>query len=263
MIKKKREIVAVLLLPLIYLYIMELPAVFFFGLLLIISGAAQMEFYSMFRVKTSFSLLGVVAGLLLLYLVYTGEGEFHLFLVFLFMLVMLFRLSDSGRGPEHALADVAPVLVGVMYVPLILSLQLHLRAAGPEWVIFTCATVWASDASAYYVGKNFGRRKLYPSMSPKKTVEGAVGSMIGGAAAATAIRFLLMGELTLYQVLAAGFLVGSFSVLGDLTESMFKRDSGVKDSSALIPGHGGVLDKIDGMLFATPVVYMVVRLVAS
>jgi len=260
---KKREIVALALLPLIYLYIMKLPPVFFLGLLFFISAAAQMEFYSMYGVKRSFGFLGTFAGLVLLYSVYAGWGDFHLFLVVSFLVFVLFRLFDREAGPGHALSDIAPVVVGFFYIPLILSLQIAIRNVGPEWIIFIGATVWASDSFAYYIGKNFGRRKLYPSVSPKKTIEGAVGSMAGGALAGTLMKILLINDITLYQVLVVGFFIGCIAVLGDLTESMFKRDSGVKDSSSLIPGHGGVLDKIDGMLFVTPVVYIVVKFVVS
>ncbi|HEC97576.1 MAG TPA: CDP-archaeol synthase [Nitrospirae bacterium] len=261
--KKKREIVALALLPLIYLYIMKLPSVFFLGLLFFISGAAQMEFYLMYGVKRSFRFFGVFAGLLFLYSVYTGWGELRFLLIIFFLLLVLFRLFDRGAGPEHVLSDIAPVVVGFSYIPLILSLQIALRNVGPEWIIFIGATVWASDSFAYYIGKNFGKRKLYPSVSPKKTIEGAVASMTGGTLAGILIKVLLIDSITVYQVLVVGFLIGCIAVLGDLTESMFKRDSGVKDSSSLIPGHGGVLDKIDGMLFVTPVVYLVVKYVVS
>ncbi|NOZ24706.1 MAG: phosphatidate cytidylyltransferase [Nitrospirae bacterium] len=261
--KKKREIVALALLPLIYLYIMVLPPVFFLGLLFLISGAAQMEFYSMYGVKRPFGFLGVSAGWLLLYAVYAGWNDLHLLLVLFFLAFVLFRLFDSVAGPGHALSDIAPVAVGFFYIPLILSLQIAIRDSGPEWIIFIGATVWASDSFAYYIGKNFGRRKLYPSVSPKKTVEGAIGSMAGGTLAGVLIKILLIESMTVRQVLVVGFFIGCIAVLGDLTESMFKRDSGVKDSSSLIPGHGGVLDKIDGMLFVTPVVYTVVRFVAQ
>ncbi|MEC4684541.1 MAG: phosphatidate cytidylyltransferase [Nitrospirota bacterium] len=260
---KKREIVALALLPLIYLYIMKLPSVFFLGLLFFISAGAQLEFYSMYRVKKSLSFLGIFAGLLFLYSVYTGWGEVRLLLIVSFLVLVLFRLFDREAGPEQALSDIAPVVVGFSYIPLILSLQIALRDAGPEWIIFIGATVWASDSFAYYIGKNFGKRKLYPSISPKKTIEGAVGSMAGGVLAGVLIKILLIDSITIYQVLAVGFLIGCIAVLGDLTESMFKRDSGVKDSSSLIPGHGGVLDKIDGMLFVTPLVYLVVKYVVS
>ena len=227
--KKKREIVALALLPLIYLYIMELPPVFFLGLLFLISGAAQMEFYSMYGVKRSFSFFGVFAGLLFLYSVYAGWGEIRFLLIIFFLFLVLFRLFDRHAGPERALSDIAPVVAGFSYIPLILSLQITLRDVGPEWIIFIGATVWASDSFAYYIGKNFGKKKLYPSVSPKKTIKGAVGSMAGGALAGILIKILLIDSITVYQVLVVGLFIGCIAVIGDLTESMLKRDSGVKD----------------------------------
>ena len=261
--KKKREIIALILLPLLYLYIMKLPALFFLALLSLASIAAQLEFYSMYRVRRIFGLFGTASGLALLYFIYSKQSELQLLFIVFFILLALLRLFVGEKGPEDALSDIAPVAIGFLYIPVILSLQIPIRGAGPEWIIFIGGTVWASDSFAYYFGKTFGKRKLYPSVSPKKTVVGAIGSMVGGALVATVIKIFLIDSLTIYQSLLSGFLMGCIAILGDLTESMFKRDSGVKDSSFLIPGHGGILDKMDGIIFATPVVYVIVRFVAS
>jgi len=130
---------------------------------------------------------------------------------------------------------------------------------GPAWIIFLYGTIWGADSAAYYIGKGFGKRKLYESMSPNKTIEGGVASVVGGAICALLLQRILGVGLAPGLALVVGALVGGVTIVGDLVESMFKRDAGVKDSGTIIPGHGGLLDKIDGVLFAGPVLYWAVR----
>jgi phosphatidate cytidylyltransferase len=109
------------------------------------------------------------------------------------------------------------------------------------------------------VGKGLGKRKLYREVSPNKTMAGAGGSLIGGMAGALILGTLLVPQLGIVPALFIGLTVGVISVIGDLVESMFKRDAGVKDSGTLIPGHGGILDKIDGSLFTGPILYWLLK----
>jgi len=102
-----------------------------------------------------------------------------------------------------------------------------------------------------------GKRKLYAEVSPNKTVAGAVGSLIGGVMAALLFRAVMIPSLALSYTVLIGIIIGAVSIIGDLVESMFKRDARVKDSSVMIPGHGGILDKIDGVLFAGPMLYWI------
>ena len=255
---KKREIVAAILLPLLYLYIMKLPPVYFLGLLALACTMAQTEFYTMYNVRGGLRFFGLAYGLLILYVAYLGVLNI-LFVVGFFLIAVVVRLFSSKRSPENALQDLAPVVIGFLYIPFILSLMIYIRQMGAEWVIYTGVTVWASDSCAYYAGKNLGKHKLYPTMSPKKTVEGALGSVIGGGVFSILIKYLLLPQMHLSHALFMGLLIGAVAVVGDLSESMFKRDAGVKDSSVLIPGHGGVLDKLDGIIFATPLVSIFLR----
>jgi phosphatidate cytidylyltransferase len=259
--KRNREIVALILLPLLYLYIMELSPLYFFVLISIVSCVAQSEFYSMYRVKKIFHGTGIISGLILLYAFYNDSRDLVLFLILSFLFLVAVRLFRPGGEPANALNDIAPAVLGFLYIPVILGLQIPIRNIGPEWIIYTGGTVWASDSVAYYVGKNFGKKKLYPVMSPKKTVAGAYGSLLGGSLASLIVTIILIDALSLPQALLFGIAIGALTVVGDLSESMFKRDAKVKDSSFLIPGHGGILDKIDGMLCVTPFVYIVVRYV--
>jgi phosphatidate cytidylyltransferase len=202
--RRKREIVAIILLPLLYLYVMKLPPVYLLGLLAFSSSTAMMEFYSMYRVNGLLRITGILSGLVILFTIYIGFKNIQLIMVVMLLLIVSVRLFDSRKGPENALQDIAPVVFGLFYIPLILGLLIPLRDAGPEWIVFLGGTVWTSDSLAYYTGKNLGRRKLYPSVSPKKTVEGAIGSVLGGGLAGAVIQLTLIDYITIYQALVSG-----------------------------------------------------------
>lgn len=121
---------------------------------------------------------------------------------------------------------------------------------------------WTCDTAAYVVGRAIGRHRPWPALSPKKTVEGAVGGMLFTLLAAIVGRSWLAPELTLGAAIVLGLVVGVLCPIGDLVESLFKRQAGVKDSSTLIPGHGGLLDRVDSMLFSAPATYYVLALTA-
>lgn len=161
-------------------------------------------------------------------------------------------LLRSRTIQEAAIELVAPIYIGV---PLGLLVALH-ALAGSRATLLLIGTVVVSDTAQYYSGRAFGRRPLAPAISPKKTVEGALGGIaIGTVFMAVAGRWALPGAAPL-TLAAAGIAIVVLGICGDLFESRLKRTAGVKDSSALIPGHGGVLDRIDALLFATPAFYL-------
>jgi phosphatidate cytidylyltransferase len=252
----KRLIVAAVLLPALYFYIMYLPQGYFSFLLISVSLIAMSEFYHMYRVTGIFRYACLLLGISILGVSYMYHDHLMDMAAISVMILMVMRLLLK-RDPVTSLADIATPIVGLLYVPLLFSFQAELRKLGPEWVIFLYASVWASDSMAYYIGKGIGKRKLYREVSPNKTVAGAAGSLIGGITGALILRALIVPQITAPEALFIGATIGIISVIGDLIESMFKRDAGVKDSGILIPGHGGILDKIDGSLFAGPVLYWV------
>jgi phosphatidate cytidylyltransferase len=128
--------------------------------------------------------------------------------------------------------------------------------------VFLLAVVALSDSTQYFAGRAFGRRKLAPSISPAKTIEGALGGVVAAAAAGAWLAPMWVIGTTWVEGLALGLLLCAAGIAGDLFESMLKRSAGVKDSSALIPGHGGVLDRIDAHLFAAPVFVLFLRYLA-
>lgn len=266
----KRLIVAFIALPLAYFYITKLPAVYFLFLLIAAAAVAQYEFYSMYKVNALLKYTGLAFGAVTLLafssqLSLSGESRlvgtalslrpFDLFAV-LFIIMASIRLFLK-RNPGSSLLDIAIVTTAVVYIPLLLGYQIYLRNQGAEWIIFLYGCVWASDSLAYYMGKGIGGRKLYEAISPNKTVAGAVGSIAGGATGAVILKTVFISSiaLPLFAAVGLGIIIGAVTIIGDLVESMFKRDAGVKDSSNIFPGHGGILDKVDGALFAGPVVY--------
>jgi len=254
----KRLAVSLVFLPLFYLYIMYLPPILFFCLLLTVSSIALLEFYSMYHVRGMLKYVCLFAGTIFLAISFLDRGYVSDGVILASAFLLVIRLFMK-RDPSSALSDIAAPIVGIVYIPGLLSFQGQIRMIGPEWIIFLYATVWAADSVAYYIGKGIGRQKLYREVSPNKTVAGAVGSLIGGMAGAVLLQVFLIPRLGTAAALVIGMLIGIITLTGDLVESMFKRDAGVKDSGTIIPGHGGILDKIDGALFAGPLLYLILR----
>jgi phosphatidate cytidylyltransferase len=175
------------------------------------------------------------------------------------MLVIGAAAVAAGRPGPGILRDAAAALFPVLYIGLPLGALAATRLAGRETIVLLAAVIIASDSGQYYSGRAFGRRKLAPGISPKKTVEGAIGGVVIGCAA------MIAGGLSVFPAASVGMLilmslaVVTLGIVGDLFESLLKRSAGVKDSSSLIPGHGGILDRIDSWLFAGPVYYVFVR----
>ena len=177
-------------------------------------------------------------------------------LLAIFVIVWLaFAVLRQSRTLHDAAVDlVAPIYIGAP-LGMLVALQM---LSGPKATLLLIATIVVSDTAQYYSGRAFGRRPLAPAISPKKTVEGAIGGVICGALfMATALTFVFPATPIVVRVLL-GLVIVFLGIAGDLFESRLKRVAKLKDSSALIPGHGGVLDRIDALLFAIPVFYFMV-----
>jgi phosphatidate cytidylyltransferase len=174
----------------------------------------------------------------------------------LFLATALYFLFYYGEI-ERAATEWALAAAGIFYVPLLLVHILLLRTLlhGIDWVFLLLFIVMFSDTFAYYIGCRFGRRRLYPSVSPKKSVEGALGGLLGALSGTLVAHFTFFPQLTLVDCLLTALAAGIMGQLGDLFESLLKRSAGVKDSGSIIPGHGGILDRLDSILFAAPVLY--------
>ncbi len=174
------------------------------------------------------------------------------------------------RGPDLAIANPAVTVFGAAYVGWAVALLLLLRrlggpGAGLGHIVAALVTVWADDTGAYFLGSAFGRHKLMPGVSPNKSVEGAVLGLLTGVCVGVAVRVLgafagWWPGIPLAQAVFFSMAVSVAGQAGDLAESAMKRNAHVKDSGAFLPGHGGVLDRIDSVLFAIPVAYYYVLL---
>jgi phosphatidate cytidylyltransferase len=173
-------------------------------------------------------------------------------------------LTLAVGSPEPAtITRVAVMVLAPLYVGLPLGAIASVQAiAGPSATTWLIAVIAASDTAQYYTGRAFGRRKLAPAVSPAKTVEGAIGGVVIASIAGLALGRVWLPGLSMAMAAALALGLALFGIAGDLFESLIKRSAGVKDSSALIPGHGGVLDRIDSHLFAAPVFYVVLRYLA-
>jgi phosphatidate cytidylyltransferase len=164
-------------------------------------------------------------------------------------------LWSSGRPLVESTAN---TLFGAIYIGWLLGYAIWLqgRADGPQLVLFLVGVTWAGESAAYLVGSSVGRRRLAPILSPGKTVEGAIAQVITSIAAALALGFWLLPACGLLGAAGAGVILGVIGQVGDLAESAIKRSIGTKDTGDLIPGHGGMLDRIDSLLFNAPALYL-------
>jgi phosphatidate cytidylyltransferase len=166
----------------------------------------------------------------------------------------------TWRGGRDAVALVSDALLPCLYFGLPIGAMLAVReTAGPQGLFLLMLTIIVSDSAQYYTGRAFGRRKLAERISPKKTVEGAVGGFVFGTLLLAVVGTWWLPTMPVTLRVLLGLTVVALGIAGDLFESMLKRSAGVKDSSALIPGHGGILDRIDALLFAAPIYYVVLR----
>ena len=177
------------------------------------------------------------------------------------LLIGIGALATWHSGGD-AVARTSAALLPLLYVGLPVGSMIAIREGrGPQALFLMMLTVFVSDSAQYYSGRAFGKRPLAPSISPKKTVEGAIGGFIAGAAILTGVGVAWLPGVPLFGRIVLGLAVVTLGIAGDLFESMLKRSAGVKDSSALIPGHGGVLDRIDALLFAAPMYYVLLKYV--
>lgn len=250
----------------LYVFIQYAPAPFFFLGATLAILRVQYEFYRLFfhheRAAKAIP-LGLLLGALFSLAVYQSgrhtEMPPHFFsmLFSLFLIVIFTYHLASFREIQTTLSDSAMVLMGIAYIPGLLShlLLLRLITDGPALVLSLLCLTWMSDAGAYYIGRTFGRHKLYPTVSPNKTVEGAIGGLIGSLLAGVLLKPVVFPLFSWGEILTLSLLLGAMAELGDLTESMFKRSGGVKDASTIIPAHGGLFDKFDSVAYTAPVFY--------
>jgi phosphatidate cytidylyltransferase len=238
---KKRVLTGAVTIPCLYLLIGYGPEPTLFILVLIAVALGSHEFYSLVlpENKRHEKAIGILLGMVLASVIY--------------------MLKSTNFA--LAISKMALTLFGILYIGLLLSYVtlIDKTAPGKQWVFFLVSTVWAADIGGFFIGSLLGRHKLFPKVSPNKTIEGLGGGVGGAIAAALLCRKLFFSDLDVFHCIFLGFSLTLFGQMGDFTESMIKRSAHVKDSSGLVPGHGGMLDRLDSFLFSAPFLYYYIR----
>lgn len=269
----QREITAAVLIPAVLAVLVAAPLWAWALLVAAAATLALLEFYRL--IEAAGWIVPKPAGVSLLLALVTAAYLASLLGVVVLAGVTLLALPVLVlfASPREAvlLASSASSVFATLYVALGAGALVGLRAVGWQPVVFLLAIVWAGDSAAYYVGRRWGKRQLAPLVSPKKTWEGlwgqlGAGLVFGGLAAAVLERFFLRTADTIATVAAGallGILISVVAVVGDLVESTFKRSCSVKDSGGLLPGHGGLLDRLDSLLYASPVLLLTLTYVGG
>ncbi len=246
------------MLPIVILIILKGGILPFVCLLALISIIGTAEFYRMaLPERKQERWLAAFAGTALIFVPLTRNDTLAiptLGLLFVgFSLLFLFRL----RSIDSAAREAALALLAFMYIPFLLMhlVLLRLTPYGIQWLFVTMLIVMTNDSAAYYTGCAFGKHRLYPLVSPKKSIEGAIGGLFGSLGGTLLAKFTFFPQLSFVDAVATALVIGVVGQAGDLFESLLKRSFGVKDSGTIIPGHGGVLDRLDSILFAAPITY--------
>jgi phosphatidate cytidylyltransferase len=216
--------------------------------------------------KSTDTITLILSGFVLFMIIYLVQSEvlaiYSLSLIFVILLVIIIRTLFSN--PKEAITKISEFIFGLAYVvlPFVLMLGFYQTETNlPELLIGFFIILWFNDVFAYLVGSLFGKIKLYQKVSPKKTWEGTIGGIILSILSAYLLSTIFL-SINLTNWLVIGFIISIFATLGDLTESMFKRQANVKDSGNIMPGHGGILDRFDGLLLAAPAVYLYLTIIS-
>jgi phosphatidate cytidylyltransferase len=200
---------------------------------------------------------GLIFAIIIPLFVFFGNNQ-HLLAVLAFSVLIVFILFLwSNKKSTFDVLSVDKVVFGLMYIPFLMSyfISLRMMEKGVLWVLFVLVLAFAGDITALYAGKTFGKHKLIPLISPGKTVEGVIGLVLGSTGACLIFSYYLLPQVSLIHIAILAFVGSIIGQLGDICESAIKRNYGFKDASSLLPGHGGILDRLDCLIFIAPFVY--------
>lgn len=258
----KRWVTALIAIPPLILLIFKASPVVFMAGIIVISFLALREYFCIVyhhqNVPWVFKGWTYICAALVVTAVYVEHFPALMAILAIHLmgtaLLCIFRFGSTTDAPIVAIQQV----FGMIYIPLFLSFLVMIRMGteGPLWVFFLLWVVAWGDTGALYVGTYWGRHKLCPSVSPKKTIEGALGGVAANLAAGWSLKLFFFDGMSALACTFIVLAVGVIGQIGDLFESLFKRAAGVKDSGSLLPGHGGILDRIDALLFAAPLAYL-------
>lgn len=258
----QRLATAAVLAPILWASIKLAPPFVFSTLVILVIVAASWECYGMLRHRGGrpFAWVGIaaaaaVAGSFMLQTAPLHPGHALIAAVVAVVLLAMYRRQTPAEMLDTVLITLFPLLFVALTLGYVIALREMPGADGSDLVLLLFICVIFGDTAAFYVGKRFGRHKLAPTISPAKTREGAGGAVAGSVIGACVGHVWFYQSLPLAHAIVVGLLLGVAGMLGDLAESMVKRACGVKDSSKLLPGHGGVLDRTDNLLLAAPLLY--------
>jgi len=242
--------------PIVLLLFCFLPPRILLLFLFIVACAATYELLSISGIRETV-LMGTLAVLSMLPLYGSSPYGFLIWLLFSPLVYLVYRMiksSEESQGLNEEIArHVVVLLAAQVFIILPLFYLYRLKGLHQYLPVILLLAIWASDTGAYFIGRRFGKKRLAPRISPKKTYAGLFGALLGGAVVTFAFGPVL--GMTMAESIFVGTAVGALGQLGDIFESIAKRVCNVKDSSTLIPGHGGILDRIDSFLFSTPFVF--------
>lgn len=189
------------------------------------------------------------------------EMRFHISKIEIIGLLVLLLLTYTVITKNgFTFEDAGFFIVTVLYLGFGFSYFMEIREIGLAYIFLVLFVIWATDSGAYFVGRAVGKWKLWPEISPKKTIEGAIGGILVALVVALLFNLFVPIDLTLMEIIIISFLLAIFGQIGDLVESAFKRHYKVKDSGKILPGHGGVLDRLDSLIFVLPILHMLLKL---
>ena len=259
-----RILVAILAIPVLLglTYLGKIPFLVF---VVAIGLTSYFEFSKIVGNKNIFpcNLIGFTSVALLILNAYFNLFPYNIFLLILLPILLLVELF---RNKESAINNVSTNLLAIFYAGFFSSTIISIREFyvnspseyifGGYIIISIFITLWMTDSAAYFIGTAFGKHKLFPRVSPKKSWEGAIAGFIFAAISLIVLKIFLLNFLNWNDIIAFTIIIGILGQIGDLIESLIKRDAGVKDSSNLIPGHGGIFDRFDSLLFSAPIIYL-------
>ncbi|MBN1970330.1 MAG: phosphatidate cytidylyltransferase [Candidatus Delongbacteria bacterium] len=250
-----RSIVTIIFGPLL-LFLPFSGIEFYTGFTILIATVGAWEIWIMSKKISPLKAL-IIPGVIIFASYYSGF--ISSFIISILLLLILFTM-ETFQNNEKFLQSIGTIMLITVYTGYFIIFQIEiLREFSPEYIILIFLTIWATDIFAYIGGSTYGRHKLCPTVSPKKSVEGALTGLIMGCSVGS-IYAVYMGLFSIKESVIITAVVSSAGQLGDLFESKIKRMYNIKDSSKLIPGHGGVLDRFDSFIFATPFMYICVKL---
>lgn len=233
-----------------------------FSLLVYVMAAVGL--YEILRMKgiSLFSVQGILSLLIMFILLMPNDWEAKVLEVtsyskieFLFLGAILLLIYTVLIKNKFTFDDVGFVIISVLYVGLGFHYLIETRIEGLEYVIYALVIVWTTDSGAYFVGRKLGKNKLWPEISPNKTIEGFVGGIVTAIVIAILFQLIVGIETTYVTLIIVTIIASIFGQMGDLVESAIKRHYDVKDSGKILPGHGGILDRFDSLLFVLPLLH--------